>query len=298
MRSPEPVGPLDGARVLPRLAPREFKLFRNLILDHCGIKLKDSKRLLLQNRIGKRLRALGFDSFRKYYLYLTSVEGNQTELRNLWSAITTNETHFFREPHHFEILRRWLLPEFTSKRKGSQTLRVWSAGCSTGQEPFTLAMVLDDWLEKMPQWEYSVTGTDIDARVIDVAKAGRYPLNLRREVPANYSMKYLNTVREEIHINPGLRKHVSFRCQNLCELKIVRPKVDLIFCRNVLMYLHADTRLRLVEHFQRSLVDDGYLILGSSESLHGLPRLFGRRRFGKTIIYPRDPGQEVRLDPY
>lgn len=285
---PEPASPLGM-----RLTEPDFELFRRLIGDYCGIEIADSKLMLLQNRIGKRVRALGMTSFRRYYRYLKTPEGQRQELRNLWSVVTTNETRFFREPQHFEVLREHLLPSLRAVRTRRYRLRVWSAACSTGQEVYTLAMVLSEMTAGQADWSFSIIGTDIDYQALAVAEAGEYPTTLIHQVPATYRRRYLDEAGEQFRIKPDLRRLVRFRHQNLAEVAALRPRVDLIFCRNAIMYFRKETRLRLARIFRDSLGDGGYLLLGSAESLHGTPRLFESQRFGRTLVYQRVPSPEL-----
>ncbi len=270
----------------PTLESREFELFRGMISQRCGIKLSDTKALLVQNRVGKRLRALGIKSFRAYHRFLNTPEGQRTELPHFLSAITTNETHFFREPHHFEILKRHLLPEIASKRPHNATIRLWSAGCSTGQEVYTLAMVMNEWTRET-QLKFSVVGSDIDQHVLKVAEGAEYPLELKREIPSKYLIRYVEMQKNTLEIKPEIRARVAFRCQNFAEIQPQRPRLDVIFCRNAVMYLDKETRLRLTRVFRDSLLEGGYLVLGSSESLHGLPRLLHTQRIDRTLVYQK-----------
>jgi len=278
---------------VPELPAAEFDLFRELIARRCGIKLSDAKRLLLQNRIGKRLRALGMADFAEYYRYVTSRAGKRDELRHLWSAITTNETHFFREPHHFETLRKDLLPALASRRSTMRTLRFWSAGCSTGQEVYSLAMALEDWTADHSGWHYTIIGTDIDDNVLKVAAAGVYPREQEREIPPQARLRYVDCPGRNITMRPRLRAHTRFVNANFATVRPLRPKVDVIFCRNAIMYLNMPTRARLARVFWESLTDGGYLLVGSSESLHGLPVIFDNKRLGRTLAYQRAPRQEA-----
>lgn len=277
----------------PRLRLREFELFRKLVLKSCGIKLSDAKSLLVQNRLGRRLRLLRIDSFEEYHRFLISPEGKRKELANFLSALTTNETHFFREPHHFDVLKRRILPEIVSKRPNMATLRVWSAGCSTGQEAYTLAMVLDEWTQSNGKWRYSVLGSDIDWRVLEVAAGAEYPWDLKKEIPSKYFVRYVEASKEVLRIKPELRRRVSFQCHNFAQLSPQRPRLDVIFCRNAMMYLDRATRLHLARVFRDSLLDGGFLLLGSSESLHGLPRLFHAERINRTLVYQKRDDLEV-----
>lgn len=285
--SPE-LGAAAAGLSVPQLKTEDFQLFRQLFLKCCGIAVGETKRLLVQNRVGKRLRALGYSSFATYYNYVMSAEGRTQELPNLLNAITTNETHFFRENHHFEILRRYILPELMQRASPTQPLRIWSAGCSTGQEPYTLAMVLDSWFSgKSFCHGFRVVGTDLDYDVLAVAESGRYVESSRKELPPPFLDRYMDDFGDKLVVKRELRNRVSFHRQNLAEVQPAKPRFEVIFCRNVIMYLHSTTRARLAEVFYDSLVDGGYVIVGSSESLREQPGLFEIRRFGRTLTYRR-----------
>lgn len=267
------------------LTKREFGQFRELIRERCGLRVADTKKLLLKNRIGKRLRALGFTSYRRYYDYLMTEQGGREELDHFWSVVTTHQTHFFREPHHFEALSKKVLPHLAERRGSTHTIRVWSAGCSTGQEPYTLAAVMLDFIERQKDWTFSVYGTDIDVESLKVGEQGRYPLELKKEIPARYLLKYFDISPGGIAVKDALRKRVKFRQVNLRHLHTWPNKFDVIFCRNVVMYFEKDFRRELTHYFHDRLQDDGFLFLGSSESLHGMPRIFEPIKVGKTMIY-------------
>ncbi len=284
--SPKPESSASGPVSPPQLTEQEFELFRGLFLRVCGIRLAETKRLLVQNRVGKRLRALGLTSFTRYYQYVRTPDGQKKELSNLLNAITTNQTHFFREIHHFQILETQILPEVLQRKPRGQPLRIWSAGCSTGREPYTLAMVLDHWLDgKQPG--YRIVGSDIDYEVLATAQAGRYPQESLKELRNPYLTKYTELVDGQLLIKPEIKKRVSFRRENLADLQPARPRFDVIFCRNVIMYLHPETRGQLAEVFFDSLLSGGYLIVGSSESFRERPGLFKTRQFGRTLTYQR-----------
>lgn len=269
----------------PNMTKREFDRFRTLIRERCGIKVSDNKRLLLKNRIGKRLKALGYPSFKSYYDYVINAKSTDEELKRLWSVVTTHQTHFFREPHHFDALVKHVLPQLVERRRASRSLRVWSAGCATGQEPYTLAAVLADYFDDDPDWNIEIVGTDIDAEGIQTARAGRYPLSLKKEIPARYMIHYFHTNGDVVEVGNTLRSRVEFREQNLRKLNKWAKRFDLIFCRNVIMYFEKDFRAELAEHFHSSLHEDGYMFLGSSESLHSMPRIFKSHKVGKTLVF-------------
>jgi chemotaxis protein methyltransferase CheR len=270
---------------LPELSRRDFNRFRALILERCGIRVPDKKMLLLKNRIGKRLRALGYDSFSKYFEYVSTDKGGRAELDNMWSAITTNQTYFFREPHHFDALRKHALKQLRVSRGESRKIRVWSAGCSSGQEVYTLAAVLLDFFDGDPSWRVTVLGTDIDGEMLAQADVGRYPAEVKREIPAKYMLRYFTSNNGTVEVRDELRRVVSFRRQNLREPASWMQRLDIIFCRNVIMYLDKQFRAELSAFFHQRLRDDGYLFLGSSESMQGQPRIFETVKLGKTLAY-------------
>jgi chemotaxis protein methyltransferase CheR len=267
------------------MSKKEFDAFRALLRERCGLKVSDKKQLLLKNRIGKRLKALGYSSFKTYYDYLMNAEETDEELKRLWSVVTTHQTHFFREPHHFDALVKYVLPELVERRQSSRTLSIWSAGCATGQEPYTLAAVLADYFGLDSTWKISISGTDIDAEGIETARLGKYPIELKKEIPARYYFQYFEADGKTLKVSDALRRRVTFRQQNLRNLNGWQKKFDLIFCRNVVMYFEPYFRAELANYFHSRLHDDGYLFLGSSESLYGMPKIFKPRKVGKTIVY-------------
>jgi len=281
---------------LPPLKPQQFELFRALILEQCGIRLGDTKTVLVQNRLGKRLRALGMKTFEEYYAYLKSATGQKLERVHLHSAITTNQTHFFREAHHFDIIRERLLPTLIKEAASPRKVRVWSAGCSTGQEVYSLAMMLDQELSQHPGWSFHVQGSDIDVNVLAVARGAVYPLEAKEQIPSRYAVKYVEVAAGQLRIKPSLTRHVRFVEQNLAEVKPSPTKFDLIICRNVIMYLDKAVRSRLAGVFHDSLSRGGHVILGSSETFQGIAHPFRLTRVDKTALYHRAAAPEQRRD--
>lgn len=214
------------------------------------------------------------------------------EMEQLASAVTTNETHFFREPHHFDALVKFVLPQVMPHLHLRQ-LRVWCAGCSTGQEAYTLAAVLHRALERHPDWRFSVLATDIDRQVLSRAKEADYPSELIKEIPAEYH-GYFSASGGRLQVAAQLRPSITFRYGNLRETGSMRQRFDVIFCRNVVMYFHREFRVRLTEEFHRMLRQHGFLFLGTSESLQGMPRIFDPCKHGRSIIYR--PRAEERAD--
>ena len=263
--------------MVAELGDREFAQLSTLIYTRLGIKMSESKRTMLNSRLSKRLRELGFASFGRYCEFLFSERGMAEEMVHLINAVTTNKTDFYREPAHFDALRRTVLPTLEACRgpcDGRRPLKVWSAGCSTGEEPYTLAMVLAEIQVEKPGFAFEILATDISTRVLEVAKRAVYPADRVTPVPPAARKRYLLRRRDpkiaEVRIVPELRRLVRFGRLNFMadEFGLSDP-VDIIFCRNVIIYFDRETQERLITRFSRYLHRGGYLFLGHSETLHG-----------------------------
>lgn len=250
-----------------QITQAEFAQFQQLIYKLAGISMADSKQVLLVGRLGKRLRHHGIKSYGDYYRFVTQ-PSNSSELQLMVDLLTTNETYFFREAKHFEFLAKEILPRHPTGR----SLDVWSAASSTGEEIYTIAMVLADTLGLKGQW--TVTGSDINKSVLSIAEQGLYWLDRTRGLPPEYLKKYcLKGVKENegsFRIMPELRAHTRFMQVNLNNTLPPMGKFHVIFLRNVMIYFDADTKRRVVERLVRQLHPGGYLIIGHSESLNGL----------------------------
>ena len=269
-------------RNLPHLVPGEmsremFCRFRSYVYTHLGIKMPDVKHTMLQCRLQKRLRVLKIASYEEYYDYVFSIRGMETELSHMIDAVTTNKTDFFREPKHFEYLARMVLPELLhhARISGSQVFRFWSAGCSTGAEPYTLAMVLNEFASQNRVFRYSILATDISKRVLDEAKDGIYSGAMVSPIPSVLRKKYLlkskNPRETDVRIIPALRAKVAFgRLNFMADDFGLENKMDVIFCRNVMIYFDRSTQEKVVNRFCRYLTPGGYLFIGHSETLNGL----------------------------
>ena len=259
------------------MSHKEFARFSEFIMAQCGIKMPQSKKVMLEARLQKRLRSLGISTFGEYYEHLHR-EGGDSELVHMLDAVTTNKTDFFREPSHFEFLTQTILPEFIEEqaRSGSRErpFRIWSAGCSSGEEPYTLAMVLNEFAEQHPPFPFTILATDLSTRVLDRARTAIYDEERVAAVPPAMKQKYLLRSKDRdkglVRIAPPLRAAVHFQRLNLMEevLSFSDP-LDAIFCRNVIIYFDRGTQERLLMRLCRVLRYDGYLFLGHSESIHG-----------------------------
>jgi len=256
---------------------RVFQRFSSFIYDNVGIKMPPAKKTMLEGRLQKRLKALGMVSFEEYSDFVFSRKENDSELIHLINAITTNKTDFFREPAHFDFLVKSALPSILSSRREMQRepLRVWSAGCSSGEEPYTLAMVLSEFAEKKPDFRFSILATDISTKILETARVAIYPEDRTDTISLSLKKKYLlrnkNPALSVVRINPQLRSLVSFRRINFMDDDFgIAEKMDIIFCRNVVIYFDKQTQQILMRKFHRQLRPGGYLFIGHSETLNGL----------------------------
>ncbi len=252
-----------------------FCRFRDFVTVHLGIKMPDVKKTMLQSRLQKRLRLLGMSSYEDYCDYVLDGPGREKELCHMIDAVTTNKTDFFREPKHFQYLVETALPEMIRSRLSPSLFRFWSAGCSTGAEPYTLAMVLDAFAAHMPRFRFSILATDISSRVLEEAVAGIYDAEMVRPVPMDLRKKYLlrskDRSRPVVRIVPELRKKVRFaRLNFMADVFGLEHDVQTIFCRNVLIYFDRPTQEKVINRLCRHLVPGGYLFVGHSETLQGL----------------------------
>jgi chemotaxis protein methyltransferase CheR len=260
---------------------REFQFsdadFRSLVAlarERTGISLSDSKRNLIYSRLSRRLRVLGMTSFRAYREYLQSAEGEQ-EIESFINSISTNLTKFFRESHHFDHLRdRVALPfSHASSGKSGQRLRIWSAGCSTGEEPYTIAAVLRRAVPDIERHDVRILATDIDTEVLSKGANGQYPAASIDDIPENYRSlfqpKSSRGTSAAVVINHELKLLISFRHLNLMESWPMRGLFDAIFCRNVMIYFDGPTKTTLIDRFVEQLRPGGWLYIGHSESLLG-----------------------------
>jgi len=258
------------------LLEKEFKTLSDFIYTELGIKMPPAKRVLLESRLQKRLRWLGIESFAEYCDYLLSSQGKKSEMTNFINKITTNKTDFFREPDHFNYLINHVLPDLINSWNGQRRqLTIWSAGCSTGEEPYTLAIVLNDFKERNPElpFDYRIIGTDISFEALHTAKRAVYsesrvaPMTL--ETKKKYLLKSKNKERELVKIIPALREKVEFKVLNFMDAHYPLGKVDIIFCRNVIIYFNKQTQEETLIKLCKNLKPGGYFFQGHSESIHG-----------------------------
>jgi len=259
------------------LSNADYERLRRVIYDECGIKMTPAKKVMLEARLRKRLRHLGLDSFSGYCEYLFSREGIENELINMIDVVTTNKTDFFREPKHFDFLTSTAVPELIELYGAGirRNMNIWSAGCSTGEEPYTIAMVLSAFRETHPTFEFQVLGTDISTKVLEKAQKAIYKMDRVETVPAVIKKKCLLKSKDReknlVRVAPEVRSYVRFRRLNfMAEDFGMREAMDLIFCRNVIIYFDRPTQERLLHRLYYHLIPGGYLFMGHSETLSGL----------------------------
>jgi len=252
----------------PRLTPKEFRCIRDNIYRLVGIELR-GKEALVEARLSKQLRMLNLGSFAQL-LELISTDATGDALTQMVDALTTNHTTFFREPQHFDFLRTTLVPEW----KGRPELRVWSAACSTGEEPYSIAFALLDALMKETPQHVSILATDISTRVLAVAQAGEYASDKLRHVPVDqmrrHLLKGIGTASHHYLVKKSTKSVVQFRRLNLMQDFSDLGMFAAIFCRNVMIYFDRDTQEELVNRLSKRLHPGGYLLIGHAESLNGL----------------------------
>jgi chemotaxis protein methyltransferase CheR len=267
----------------PQLADAEFDFIRHVIAENAGIVLGPNKRQLVQGRLARRLRELHLDSYEAYCDHVRN--SGPEELVGLINALTTNVTSFFRENHHFEALASYMFPEAFKRNQQARRVRIWSAGCSSGEEAYCLAMVAREALPAGQKWDLKILATDIDSDMVATAQRGVYPLDrlatLSKDRLQRHFRKGTGEHAGHAKANPELAQLISFRTLNLMHTWPMSGPFDIIFCRNVMIYFDQATRERLVSRFADLLVPDGYLCLGHSESIHGPSGPF--RLVGKTI---------------
>jgi chemotaxis protein methyltransferase CheR len=255
------------------LSRKNFDNLSKYIYDYSGIKMPDSKKTMLEGRLRRRLRATGIEDLNAYCDYLFKKGGIESEAIHLIDVVTTNKTDFFREPKHFEHMRDHALPELAAA--GYSQLKFWSSACSIGAEPYTIAMVAEDFARSRRGLDYKILATDLSTDVLRVAWKGIYAQNMVDPVPAEQRRKYVMTSKDrhknEARIHPSLREKIGFARLNLMD-KTYAPisGMHIIFCRNVLIYFDKKTQKHVLDQLCECLLPGGYLYVGHSETITGL----------------------------
>lgn len=245
------------------LTDREFQELVSFIRTNFGINL-GKKRLLIEARLFSVLAEKNISSFTEYF---NLIQNDSEELNTMMNRLTTNHTYFMREPRHFEFLKSVILPELT-KNRPDHCLRIWSAGCSTGEEAYTAVMVMRDWFGMRSDWDYRILATDISTKVLEAARQGAYSAESLRNLPAQWRTRYFHAQEGQVYVlSEEIKKEVIFRSLNLMDPFPFHQPFDLIFCRNVMIYFDQETKNRLIRKFYDSLKPGGYLLIGHSETV-------------------------------
>ncbi|AHH13544.1 protein-glutamate O-methyltransferase [Borrelia nietonii YOR] len=255
-----------------KINQEELSKLTKIIYNNFGINLTEKKKLLIESRLSSIIKAKNLNSFTEYINYLEN-QKNQISLIELVDKISTNHTYFFREPNHFEFLENKLLPKMLKQMAQSEEeIRIWSAGCSSGEEAYTIAMILNEYIDNNKiHCKVKILATDISITVLNEAKRGIYPEDRVKTLPKHLKSKYLNKLTSnKFEVKDILKKRIQFKKLNLMnEFFPFKKKFDLIFCRNVMIYFDEKTRNKLAEKFNQHLKDDSYLFIGHSETIRG-----------------------------
>jgi len=263
----------------------EFDYIRRLVLEQSAIVLEDDKQYLAESRLWPLARREGFDSIGSLVVRLLANKFDGLH-RKVVEAMTTNETSFFRDFHPFEALRKSILPELILKRAASKELNIWSAACSSGQEPYSLVMLLQEDFPILADWSIRLIASELSADMLARAREGRYTqLEVNRGMPARLLVKYFRQYGTDWEINETLRSKVEFQIMNLADYWPPLPPMDIILMRNVLIYFGVETKKKILGRARQALKPDGFLFLGGAETTFNLDDAFERVQFDRTICY-------------
>jgi len=269
----------------------DFELLRDLIWEKSGLFFEATKRQYFWRRVQNRMRLLECHRLKDYYRIL-QYDSSGTELRELLNLLTTTETYFFRNEPQLRAFQEEILPIILQRKqtKGENHFHLWSAGCSSGEEPYTLAMILREKIPDIELWKVTIVGTDINTLMLQKAKEGVYPLRSLRETPRKYLTKYFSVEGEQYHIHDTIKNMVTFRVGNLIQPEDASliQNVDCIFCRNVLIYFNVESCKKVIDIFYNNLVRHGYLLLGHSESLYRISAIFKLAKLKHSLVYYKE----------
>ena len=272
------------------MSNEEFRLLRDFVYQHCGLNFTEDSKYLLEKRLGKRLHHHRLKNFKDYYYLLRYNQAKEQELAEVVDLLTTNETYFFREDFQLKSFTDEILPEIRRRKlaTGDRRLRIWSAGCSTGEEPYTIAMLLLEQPD-FADWQIDIIGTDISQRVLQVARKGLYGSSSFRCTDPVYQQRYFAEVEGKFRIADRVKNLVTISHLNLFDAPRVAllGRMDVIFCRNVIIYFDLAAKKRVIDSFFQRLRPEGFLLLGHSESLMNVTNAFVLRHFVNDMVYQR-----------
>ena len=271
----------------PKIRPEEFRLLRELVNDFCGIRFPDDMQFVLERKLKERLASLEINDFGEYYHYLRYHPDARTELEHAVDVLTTNETYLFREEYQLRAFQREVLPQLHERAKRQRRLTVWSAGCSTGEEVYSLAILIKE-SRLFDGWDVRIVGNDISRRVLAVARRGTYGPSSFRSMPDQYSRHFVG-MSEGRTVKTDIRSMCSFAHLNLLDAGrySVVGMVDAVFCRNVLIYFDTASRRKVIEGFYERLHPGGFLFLGHSESLLNVSTAFELVHLSSDLVYQK-----------
>ena len=280
-----------SAKKQSKLNSQLFQQFRSFIYEKTGIYFQDNKQYLLESRVGQRLRKLGMQDYEAYFKYVRN-GGVFKELPLLVNSITINETFFFRNTSQFDVIEQEIIPQIIQQRskEGRPRVRIWSAACSTGDEPHTLAIIIKErLLPRYPHIQFEILGSDINTQVLEIARAGVYGQYAVRNIPPLFLGKYFRSEGDKYTLSADVRNLVSFQKVNLTDRgAMARLRAfDIILCANVLIYFDTKSKQQVVASLYNSLNGGGHLLIGFSETLYGVTQVFQPVRFTKTIAYKK-----------
>ena len=276
-----------------KITNEEFIQLRDYIYEQCGIYIAETRKYLVENRLSNRLKELNLKNFGEYYYYLRFDVNRRAEMTKLFEVITTNETSFYRNPPQLQVFQDKVLKAELEKLRAARTrkLRIWSAGCSTGEEPYTLAMILHEVLKtELPTWDIKITANDLSEAVLASARKGIYGDYALRTTPPDIIARYFKKEGNNYHVDPKLKHLISFGPINLSD-KMMLKRVErshIIFCRNVIIYFDDEMKRQVIESFYDNLLPGGCLLIGHSESLHNISRAFKPEHHVGTIVYRKE----------
>ncbi len=287
--------PLTGT--LLRLRPNEFRLLRDLVNAHAGLHFDDEALVLFDRRLADRLATLQLSGYDEYYKYLRFNVRGQNELDEVLERVTTNETYFFRQEYQLRAFKNEILPRVYESNSARRRLAIWSAGCSTGEEVYTLAMLIHE-SDLFEGWDVRVVGSDICKQNVTFARRGIYRGGAFRTTPLEYRRSYFIEAEDGFHVVDKIRKMCYFGQLNLLDTgkAAIVGRVDVVVCRNVLIYLDVRSRRKVIDSLYERLVPGGILLLGHSESLLNVTTAFELVHLSEDLVY-RKPNSQERPDP-
>ncbi|MBN2544634.1 MAG: protein-glutamate O-methyltransferase CheR [Spirochaetes bacterium] len=267
-----------------KLKDHEFKIFRDIIYNESWINFTPTNKPILEIRLKERLKKLNIE---KLEIYHKLILNDKDELKNLIDSVTTNLTNFFRYKVHFETLENHVLPDLKEKKNKTKFIRIWSAGCSTGEEAYSIAMVVKDFFDS--SWKIEILASDISFNVLIKAKEGFYSKEKTEEIPKKYLEKYMIQISNGYYVKDSIKELIQFDYHNIMN-EPTKKEFDIIFCRNVIIYFDAQAQQEVVDLFYNTMNKFGYFFIGHSESLFGMKTKFIFKKLGNACIYIKNEG--------